>query len=151
MNIEDSIAINNSSIEPSFGALSSKATQMYKQAEKTFEEFGDYSCELDTLGNYYDFLEVADDDLLMQFSISYNAEPWEEDEDSIEYDEDGNPLGPGYKDPSIILTIRIPFFQLHITCRGYEFNDGYYIPCDVVVTNKHLARKCVEYIKEKIK
>ena len=80
MSIEVSISINSLSIEPSNGTLPPKATQMYKQAEKTFEEFGNYYCELDTLSNYYDFLEVADDDLLTQFSIVYNAEPWEENE-----------------------------------------------------------------------
>lgn len=147
--INSNFPFQYASFEASTESLTPKAVQMYRKAEKVFEQYGDYSCELDALDNYYDFLEAADDNLLDTFTIDYNAEPDDEDECEVEYDIYGNALGPGYKDPSVILTSCKSNIKLFITCRGYEFDDGHYIPCPVNENCKHLARECVEHLKTK--
>ena len=126
--------------------LSPKAKKMSYDADAAFEDYGDGGCEADAIYNYDCFLEASDDDLLELFDVSYKADPIFFDKE--ECSEDEKPYM--YDDPTIILTPKEkkPFGKLCITCRGYEFDDGHFISCDINTNNEKEGRQCVDLLKQ---
>lgn len=129
--------------------LTPKARKMSDEAEAAFEEYSDGGCDADALYNYDCFLEACSDELLDQLEVSYKADPIFFDKE--ECHEDEKPYM--YDDPTIILTPKqeMPFGQLSITCRGFEFSDGHMIRCDVNTNNEKEGRECVDYLKQLMK
>ena len=117
--------------------MTPKATLLYNEARRTFEEYSD-DCFLDALDNYYDFLNAADDTLLDMFAVSYNIELYDDD-DVIRYE-----------DPSIILNPKTPcyFGKVYISCRAYETECGISIRCDSTESNQKEADDFVGMLRE---
>ena len=126
--------------------MGSRSQIMYWAADEMFKEYGDGSLEVDMLFNYSDLLGFCDDELLDTFDVSYNTE--------VEFipEEERDPDDPPYMydDPAIIWTPKKEnsLGELQITCRGYEFDNGQYIACDVNENNKKQAQQCVELLNK---
>ena len=97
----------------------------------------------DTLDNFYCLLEVCDDNLLKDFSMSFEIE--------YEQEEDGKWI---CFDPAIILTPKSsPSFYIWIVCGGFHVNgvDESLIPegsCDLTTSNIPTAVKFIEKYKK---
>lgn len=117
--------------------------RIYKEAEATFEEYGDGSLECDALDNLHDLLKVAPESFFEQFEVSYDTETEEWDEEDLdEYD----PQPITYVDPKIIFTpkkdsVYCEHKQFHVSCRGFEFSWGDGIECEVNANNEEAARR----------
>lgn len=97
----------------------------------------------DTLDNFYCLLEVCDDKLLKDFSMSFEIE--------YEQEEDGKWI---CFDPAIVLTPKSnPSFYIWIVCGGFHINnvDDNLIPegsCDPTTSNIPTAVKFIEKYKK---
>lgn len=111
------------------GGMTLKASSLSFEASAFFDIGDDY--KLDLLHSYHVFLCACDDDILESFTIN-------KCNDIDEY-------------PEIILISKkeMPFKMLHITVRGFEFEDGHIIKYDSdkpVWFNRDKGRECVNYI-----
>lgn len=111
------------------GGMTLKASSLSFEASAFFDIGDDY--KLDLLHSYHVFLCACDDDILDSFTI--------------------NKCNDKGEDPEIILIPKkeLPFKMLHITVRGFEFEDGHIIKYDSdkpVWFNRDKGRECVNYI-----
>ena len=117
----------------------------YQPQELNEYEKRDIGQELrdDTLDNFYCLLEVCDDKLLKDFSLSFDAE--------YKQEEDGKWI---CFDPAIILTPQSnPSFYIWTICGGFHVNgvDESLIPegsCDPTISNIPTATKFIEKYKK---
>ena len=106
------------------------------------EDFGE-DLRYDTLDNFYCLLEVCDDKLIENFSLSFDVE--------FEQEEDGKWI---CDDPAIILTPKSnPSFYIWTVCGGFHVNgiDESLIPegsCDPTTSNIPTAAKFIEKYKK---
>ena len=131
-----------------FDEISSELLRLnkdYQPQDLNEYENGDVGQELrdDTLDNFYCLLEVCDDKLLKDFSMSFEVE--------YEQEEDGKWI---CFDPAIILTPKSsPSFYIWIVCGGFHINnvDESLIPegsCDPTTSNIPTAVKFIEKYKK---
>lgn len=122
-------------------SMTYKSETLYKEASKTFNEYGD-GCELDMLDNLYDLLKFVTDDFLDLFFIEYNTETEHWDEEDLE---EGDTQTETYEDPMTTFRLKSsPCVYFDISCRGFERCDSAYYPCEVNANNESIAKSFYE-------
>ena len=130
------------------GNITIKKEEVYKEAERVFEETGETTnLEDEVLSNFHDLLWACDDKFISLFDI--RVFPDVDDETEIvgnreEFDlfEDDEPV--------IILVPkqRCRFKYMGISCRGYEFSNGYTIWCEFDKDNRFKGSECVKRLMQ---
>lgn len=120
--------------------LSELKEKIYKEADATFEEYGDGSLECDALDNLYDLLKVAPDEFFEQFNVSYDTETEEWDEEDLD---EWDTQTTTYVDPQIIFTAKeqCRYSCFYVSCRGFEMCTGQYVACEVNANNEAAAKR----------
>ena len=150
-NLKDPISKNEDEknlIALKAGNTTIKKEKVYKEAERLFEEKGEITgLEWDVLPNFHDFLWACDDKFISLFDIRVFPEIDDEAEikdNRTEYDlfEDDEPV--------IILVPKLKsrFKYMGISCRGYEFSNGYSIRCEIDSDNKFKGSECVKKLMQ---
>lgn len=122
--------------------------KVYKEAERVFEEKGETTnLEDEVLSNFHDFLWVCDDKFINMFDIHVFPDIDDETE-IVDNRTDFNIL---YEDEPVIILApkqKCRCKYLGITCRGYEFGNGYFIRCEIDEDNKSRGSECVKKLMQ---
>ena len=128
--------------------ITNEKEKVYKKAERVFEETGEITnLEDEVLSNFHDLLWACDDKFINLFDI--RVFPDVDDEPEIESDRTEFDLFDD-DEPVIILVPkqRCRFKYMGISCRGYEFSNGYSIWCEIDSDNKSKGSECVKKLMQ---
>ena len=138
----------NNKVELKEDNLAIKKEEVYKDAERVFEEKGETTnLEDEVLSNFHDLLWACDDKFINLFDIRVFPDVDDETE-IVDNRKDFNIL---YDDEPVIILVpkqRCRFKYLGVTCRGYEFSSGYIIRCEIDEDNKFRGSECVKKLMQ---